>query len=152
MVNREVLRYRLSPFGIGEVCFRDFEAVHHECLLVKPSMAHIETRPNIYIPGETYVPVRWDFSDLADICRYYLDHEAQRSRIAGRAARVLGEFHAEHQFIEILGQLLDRLGLRPVRSRILDFQRTEISRQVAPEHVLHDAWPRRQATAQFPDR
>src|SRR5690606_4778495 len=44
----------LSPFGWGEVCFRDYEAIACGSLLVKPEMAHLETSPDIYIPGETY--------------------------------------------------------------------------------------------------
>ncbi|NET58106.1 MAG: glycosyltransferase family 1 protein, partial [Symploca sp. SIO2E6] len=46
-------RIVFSPFGWGENCWRDFEAVCYDCLLVKPSMAHIDTQPNIFIEGET---------------------------------------------------------------------------------------------------
>ncbi|MGP0070282.1 MAG: glycosyltransferase [Isosphaeraceae bacterium] len=105
-------RICVSPFGHGEICFRDFEAVLRGCLLVKPDMGHLETRPDIYIPGETYVPVRWDFADLAEKCRYYLDHEDERARIAARAACVLREFYDKNTFVDSFGQLLDRLGLR----------------------------------------
>jgi len=43
--NRELLTARatLSPFGWGEVCFRDFEAVWSGSTLVKPAMAYVET-------------------------------------------------------------------------------------------------------------
>jgi Glycosyl transferases group 1 len=109
-------RICVSPFGFGEICFRDFEAVLSGCLLVKPDMGHLETRPEIYAAAETYVPVRWDFADLAEKCRYYLDHEPDRARIAARAAHVLRVFHQEHAFIDIFGRLLDRLGLGALRS------------------------------------
>jgi len=56
----------LSPFGYGEVCFRDFEAVINGSLLIKPSMEHLQTYPNIYIPYETYIPIKWDGSDLLE--------------------------------------------------------------------------------------
>ena len=64
--NREIKKVAavLSPFGWGEVCFRDFEAVANGCLLIKPAMDHIETWPDIYINSKTYVPVDWDGNDL----------------------------------------------------------------------------------------
>jgi len=54
----------LSPHGLGEVCFRDFEAISQGAILVKPDMSHLETWPDIYQPWKTYVPVKWDWSDL----------------------------------------------------------------------------------------
>jgi hypothetical protein len=56
----------LSPFGWGEICFRDFEAVTNGCLLIKPSMDHIETWPDLFISGKTYVPVDWDGENLVE--------------------------------------------------------------------------------------
>ena len=104
-------RICVSPFGHGEVCSRDFEAVLNGCLLIKPDMDHLETRPNIYVPGQTYIPVRWDFCDLAEKCRYYLENESERARIADCGNRALREFHHAHVFINIFAQLLARLGL-----------------------------------------
>ena len=63
----------ISPFGLGEVCFRDFEAIQSKIPLIKPSMSHIETYPNVYIPNETYFEVAWDGSDLVETCNYILD-------------------------------------------------------------------------------
>jgi len=56
----------LSPFGYGEVCYRDFEGILCGSLLMKPSMAHIETFPNIYIENQTYIKLNWDMSDLEE--------------------------------------------------------------------------------------
>jgi hypothetical protein len=107
-------RICVSPFGHGEVCFRDFEAILHGCLLIKPDMSHIETQPDVYIPWETYVPVQWDFSDLADACRFYLQDDRERSRIATRAFAVLHEFYKNQVFVDIFANLLERLDLRSV--------------------------------------
>jgi hypothetical protein len=104
-------RICVSPFGYGEICFRDFEAAIYGCLLIKPDMSHLETQPNIYSPGQTYIPVRWDFSDLQEKCVYYLEHEDERARIAARAREVLLEFIAQGRFVEILGDMLERLQL-----------------------------------------
>ncbi|MFW5828270.1 MAG: glycosyltransferase family protein [Alkalispirochaeta sp.] len=78
-------RITFSPFGWGEVCFRDFEAVRAGSLLVKPDMSHLRTWPDIFVPGETYVPIRWDGSDLEETLAYYLEHENERHRIAAEA-------------------------------------------------------------------
>jgi hypothetical protein len=53
-----------SPFGWGEVCYRDFEIFLSGSVLVKPSMEHLDTFPNYYLPNESYVPMSWDMSDL----------------------------------------------------------------------------------------
>lgn len=75
----------LSPFGYGEVCWRDYEAVHAGCLLLKPDMAHLQTEPDIFVPYDSYVPLRWDLSDLAEKVRHYLAHPEERCRIARNA-------------------------------------------------------------------
>lgn len=93
-----------SPFGYGEICWRDFEAVAMGAVLIKPDMGHIEANPNIYIANETYVPVKWDFSDLASKVRWLLDEPETRKRIA-RAA-----FNVAHQ--HLCDGSLENLALR----------------------------------------
>ncbi len=85
--NREVAHSRivLSPFGWGELCMRDFEAVRAGALLLKPDMSHLETWPNVFLPGETYAPFDWDAEKLIETAARYLDDETARLRIA-RAA------------------------------------------------------------------
>ena len=46
-----------SPFGQGEVCYRDFEIFEFGVVMIKPSMERINTNPNPYIENETYIPV-----------------------------------------------------------------------------------------------
>lgn len=57
----------LSPFGWGEICGRDFEAVVYGGAMIKQSMEHCDTYPNIYQPWTTYIPLKWDFSDFKEI-------------------------------------------------------------------------------------
>gem|GEM_PF-541991 len=99
-----------SPFGWGELCFRDFEAVRAGSLLLKPDMGHLKTWPDIFLPGRTYVPVAWDGSDLEEKITWCLEHDGERETIiraayeqyrdelAGlpdRAARLLVDLIAE---------------------------------------------------------
>lgn len=81
----------VSPFGWGEICFRDFEAVMNGALLLKPDMNHIETWPDIYRPGETYVPFHWDAGDVVPLAEQYLDGDRERKRIARRAFEIYME-------------------------------------------------------------
>lgn len=60
----------LSPYGWGEVCYRDFETFVAGALLIKPSMEHLYTYPDVYKPYETYFPVSWDLSDLPESLEY----------------------------------------------------------------------------------
>jgi len=91
----------LSPFGWGEICFRDFEAIFNSSLLIKPDMDHIETWPDVYKPYKTYIPVDWDGNNLketvsraiADIKNYQSVIETAkdeyRSSLIGMDNRVL---------------------------------------------------------------
>ena len=70
----------LSPFGFSEINYKDFEVFIAGALLLKPDMDHLDTWPDLYRDGETYVAHRWDLSDVsakveAVLARYddYLD-------------------------------------------------------------------------------
>lgn len=64
----------VAPFGYGEIAPRDLEAMIFKCILIKPSMDHITTEPNIYDDGKTYISCRHDFSDLEDKVRYAVEN------------------------------------------------------------------------------
>jgi len=81
-------RIVLSPFGWGELCLRDFEAVRSGALLLKPDMSHLETWPDVFISGETYIPFNWDAKDLVEKAKYFLENENERKCIALNAARI----------------------------------------------------------------
>jgi hypothetical protein len=89
----------LSPFGWGEVCFRDFEAIISGSLLLKPDMSHLKTWPDVYIPYETYIPLKWDGSDIKEKAETYLADDGARARITK---------NAWEQYWSQLNQLEDR--------------------------------------------
>jgi hypothetical protein len=105
---RELLDAKLcvSPFGYGEICWRDFEAILCGCVLVKPDMGHVRTQPDVFIPGETYLPVRWDYADLAEQCERLLADDARRQAMARRARDVLAQALGEDWFLSRFGELL----------------------------------------------
>lgn len=57
----------ISPFGWGEICYRDFEIMIAGAILIKPDVSHLETYPDYFIGHETYIPTRWDHKDLPQI-------------------------------------------------------------------------------------
>ncbi len=59
-------RVGISPFGLGEFALRDFEMLRAGMVLLKPDLSHMETFPELYEAGKTYVPFSWDFQDLND--------------------------------------------------------------------------------------
>jgi len=85
--NREVANSKivLSPFGWGELCLRDFEAVIGGALLMKPDMSHLVTWPDVFVPNETYVPFSWDADDLVEKAESWLADEEGRRKVARRA-------------------------------------------------------------------
>ncbi len=64
----------LSPFGWGEICYRDFEAIMCGNILVKPDMSHLVTWPNIYT-DDCYLKLDWNFKNLDDINNLLLKKE-----------------------------------------------------------------------------
>ena len=96
----------MSPFGYGEIAWRDYEAVMCGALLLKPDMSHCETDPSIFIPNETYVPIKWDFSDMAEKIRYHLDHPRETAEITRRAYQLLHEYCKEKHFLRQMERVL----------------------------------------------
>lgn len=93
-------RICFSPFGFGEVCWRDYEAIMCGALLLKPDMSHVQTAPDIFVPYETYVPLAWDFSDLSEKIDYYLTNDVVRQRIVNQAYATLHTYVISDAFLD----------------------------------------------------
>lgn len=105
----EKTKISFSPFGYGEICPKDYEAIIKGCLLVKPSVEHLVTCPQIHLPHETYIPVAWDLSDMETvIIDALLDHE-KREKIIHNASQLYEKFFAEKGFLRIIESLLNRI-------------------------------------------
>ncbi|OYT15997.1 MAG: hypothetical protein B7C24_10140 [Bacteroidetes bacterium 4572_77] len=79
----------ISPLGLGEVCFREFEAICHGAIVIKPDMSGIETWPNIYQAYKTYIPVKWDWSDLEETVHKVVINYKRYQPIAQNAFEVI---------------------------------------------------------------
>lgn len=87
----ELSRSRLcfSPFGYGELCWRDFEAYAVGAVLLKPDMSHLDVMGDVFRPWETYIPVKWDLSDLDAVIKEALSDTARLEAIADNAYRCI---------------------------------------------------------------
>jgi hypothetical protein len=73
----------VSPFGWGEInAGRDFECFVDGAALLKPDMGHMETWPDYFESGVTYIPHVWDFSDFQAKVIDLLEHPGKREIIA----------------------------------------------------------------------
>ncbi len=88
-----------SPFGYGEICWRDIEAFAYGAVLIKPDMSHLETSPDIYVPGVTYLPVNWDFSNLQEVVDMALASPDLCRSIAQEAYRRISDYLNTAQFV-----------------------------------------------------
>lgn len=86
---REIKQSKIiaSPFGWGEICYRDFETFKHGGVLLKPDMDMIETWPNFYIKDKTYVSYSWDMKNVLEKIEYYLSNESMMQNIASEAQK-----------------------------------------------------------------
>jgi hypothetical protein len=64
----------LSPWGLGEHCWRDWEAIYCGALLVKPNSNFVSSYPEVYQNNITYVRCEPDFSDLEKVANKILDN------------------------------------------------------------------------------
>ncbi len=89
-----------SPFGYGELCWRDLEAFLTGAVLIKPDMNHLDTTPNLYKPGETYLPVKWDFSDLEHVVRDALNNPEYCEQISHNAFVACKDYIKNARFVD----------------------------------------------------
>jgi hypothetical protein len=62
----------VSPWGYGEICYRDFEGILDDCVLIKPRTNFIQTLGDVLEEGQTYQGCQIDASDLEATIRRVL--------------------------------------------------------------------------------
>jgi len=102
-----------SPFGYGPVCWRDFEAMACGALLLKQDMSYVRLARPFFVPYQTYVPIEWDLSDLAEKVAYYAAHPQEREAIVRNAHTLLWQSLSEKWFLQDMAPLWRLLGLVP---------------------------------------
>ena len=75
-------RIVVSPFGWGEINIRDFECFASGSILLKPDISHVDTFPQYFVKGQTYVSYKWDFSDLEQCTDRILENHSDYVDVA----------------------------------------------------------------------
>jgi len=88
----------LSPFGQGEVCYRDFEIFELGVVMIKPTMDRVQTNPNPYLPNETYIPVDLDWKELNDTVLDMISKPDKLESIVENSRKVYDEIYSAHNF------------------------------------------------------
>jgi hypothetical protein len=86
----------ISPYGMGELCYRDLEAIQHGCILIKPDMSDVITEPNLFIKNQTYIPCKVDYSDLNNIIEKVLGNYKEYSYIIENSRKQLVEVYSNN--------------------------------------------------------
>ncbi len=115
----------VSPFGYSEINYKDFETFLCGALLVKPDMSHLETYPDLYREGETFVSHSWVLTDLMETIEEILANDQRRIDIA-RNGQDLYRWHVSTdegrtQFVERLLNLLSgNASLSQIKSEFVE--------------------------------
>lgn len=64
----------ISPWGNGEWCWRDYEAIYSGAVVIKPNSDFVHAVPDLYRNNKYYVACNPDFSDLEEKISYVVEN------------------------------------------------------------------------------
>ena len=100
----------VSPFGWGEICYRDFEATLNGACLIKPDVSHLTTWPDVFVANETYIPFSWDLSTFPNAVRQALEGDSAQ-QVANAAQNLLKGHIGQAGAIPFASRLENLLGV-----------------------------------------
>ena len=74
MFNSKII---MAPLGYGEMAPRDIESAMFGCVLIKPDLSYIDSKPFIFEDNETYIAVNYDWSNLEEKIDYVLSNYSE---------------------------------------------------------------------------
>jgi hypothetical protein len=104
-------RMCFSPFGYGEMCWRDFESIISGSVLIKPDMSHIRCLGDLYRADETYVAVKWDLSDFEEKLGAALSDPKALQRMADAAFLSLKKAISSETALTFANTILNKLNI-----------------------------------------
>ena len=110
MYNSKII---MAPLGYGEVAVRDIETAMLGSILMKPDMSNVNTSPNIYVDDETYIAVKYDWSNLIEKIDYVLDNyeSLQSHLVEGMRWKFVEELKPEKTAQHLYNILLETEGV-----------------------------------------
>lgn len=97
----------VGAYGWGEVCYRDFEAIICGVAFMTADMSNIETWPNIYINGETYLSYDYDFKNLQDNLNTLISDIKLRKKLVENSRTIMRNAHNSRGRDYILNKILE---------------------------------------------
>jgi len=79
----------ISPWGNGEWCWRDYEAIYSGAVVIKPDTSFVHAIPNLYCNDKYYVACKADFSDLHKKISYVLANYQKFTDMRKKARNLL---------------------------------------------------------------
>ncbi|OPZ24643.1 MAG: hypothetical protein BWZ03_00002 [bacterium ADurb.BinA186] len=98
-----------SPFGYGEISFRDYDAMANGAVLIKPSMETLVTFPDLYRANETYVPIKWDLSDYKSVIDRVSKYDEPMRQIAENGYHAIRRVYSRQGRLDLVKHLCDVL-------------------------------------------
>ena len=100
-------RVVVSPFGFGEITLKDFEVLLSGGLLLKPDMSHMDTWPDLFVPGLTIAAHSWDLSDFEEVVQRVLGAYHNHVECAAEGQRrYRAHLHDPNLFVAHLSSLV----------------------------------------------
>mgnify|MGYP003135083670 FL=1 len=95
----------MAPLGYGEMAPRDVESAMFGCVLMKPDLSYINSKPFIFEDNETYIAVNYDWSNLEEKIDYVLsDYKNIRDRLVWNMRE---KYRKEYDYSKIAIHLYD---------------------------------------------
>lgn len=99
----------LSPFGWGEINYRDYESFLYGAILLKPNMDHVLTWPDLY-NKKNYVPYNWSCNNLKTTAEKIIDEYNSYKDIANNGQNFYLNFlnnkNLKHVFLSRIKTLI----------------------------------------------
>lgn len=102
----------LSPWGLGEACYRDFEALYLGSILLKPDTSFVECWPDIYINNKTYIPCKIDFSDLQQKIDYIVQNWGELQHMREQNLKMLKHCWKREVIAERIANIIKKCSTR----------------------------------------
>ncbi len=84
-----------GAYGWGEVCYREFEAIRCGTAFMFPNMSNIDTWPNIYLDGVTYISYDLDFNNFEEKLNELVFNLKLRKELVSNSQEILQKTHTE---------------------------------------------------------
>lgn len=83
----------IGAFGWGEVCYREFEAIICGTAFMTADMSKIDTWPNIYHEGHTYLSYDFEFENLENNLNILTNDIGLRKKLVANSKSILESCH-----------------------------------------------------------